>query len=166
MFFMLITRTLFFALLLGTSLASNATGEAPVTKSKNSIPKESNEFDKHFSVSYSILLDNSVNKNNTVDSVLIILDKFDHTGAGVVRKVFYPNNDNQVIIEDLPVGKYYAEIYVLGIYKKHFSSIIDTEKVIKKNKKKEVFSLDYADVYFPGSVQIPAEDLRSFTYSK
>ena len=163
---MLTIRTLLIALLLGTSMASNATGEAPATKSKNSIAKETKEFDKSFRVSYSIRLDNSVNKNNTVDSVLIILDKFDHTGAGVVKKVFYPNIDNQVIIEDLPVGKYYAEIYVLGIYKKHFSTIIDTEKTTKKNKKKEVFSLDYTDVYFPGSVQIPAEDLRSFTYSK
>ncbi len=163
---MLTIRTLFIALLLGTSIASNATGEGPLTKRRNPVSREQSEFDKYFSVSYSIQLDNSVNKNNNVDSVLIILDKFDHTGAGIVRKVFYPDADNKVIIEDLPVGKYYAEIYVLGIYKKHFSTIIDTEKIIRKNKKKEIFRLDYADVYFPGSVEIPAEDVRSFTYSK
>jgi hypothetical protein len=160
---MLTVRTLIATLLLGASLSSNATGETPSVKEKSSIP---NVAVKASTVSYSLHIDNSVNKNNTVDSVLIILDKFDHTGAGVVRKVFYPNADNQIIIEELPAGKYYAEIYVLGIYKKHFSSIIDTEKKIKKNKKKETFRLDYTDVYFPGCVIMPAEDVRSFTYSK
>lgn len=165
---MLIIRTLIAALFLGASLSAHATGETPSPKEKNSIATVATKSSATISsfVNYSFHIDNSVNKNNTVDSVLVILDKFDHTGAGIVRKVFYPNSDNHVIIEDLPVGKYYAEIYVLGIYKKHFSAIIDTDKIIKKNKKKEIFRLDYTDVYFPGSVAMPAEDLKSFTYSK
>jgi hypothetical protein len=96
--------------------------------------------------------------------VLVILDKFDHSGAGVVRKVFYPDAENQVVIEDLPAGKYYAEVYVLGLYKKHFSTIIYTEKSIKKNKVH--LRLDYKDVYTPGNAGIPAEDTIAFTYTR
>jgi hypothetical protein len=168
---MLITRTLIAALLLGVSLTSTATGETPSPKEKNSNANiaantSTVSYTSTSTVSYAFHIDNSVNKNNTVDSALVILDKFDHTGAGVVRKVFYPNTDNQVIINELPAGKYYAEIYVLGTYKKHFSTIIDTAKTGKKNKKKETYRLDYTDVYVPGRVSIPAEDLKSFTYSK
>jgi hypothetical protein len=161
---MLTIRTLITALFLGASFCSNATGETPSAKEKTVIATVAA---KASTVSYSFHLDNSINKNNMVDSVLVILDKFDHTGAGIVRKVFYPDADNHVIIDELPAGKYYAEIYVLGIYQKHFSTIIDTDKTIKKNKKKkEAFRLDYTDVYFPGCVTIPAEDVKSFTYSK
>ena len=155
------TRTLLAVLLLSASLFSYATGEMPLSKEKNTT---SSIATKSAGVNYTFHIDNKVNKNNTVDSVLVILDKFDHSGAGVVRKVFYPDATNQVVIEDLPAGKYYAEIYVLGIYKKHFSTIIYTEKTTKKNKVS--LQLDYKDVYTPGNANIPAENTAMFAYNK
>jgi hypothetical protein len=160
MFFML-TRTLLSILLLSASLFSYATGEMPLSKEKNS---SATIATKAAGVNYTFSIDNTVNKNTAVDSVLVILDKFDRSGAGIVRKVFYPDANNQVVIEDLPAGKYYAEIYVLGLYKKHFSTIIYTEKATKKNKVS--LQLDYKDVYTPGSANIPAENTAMFAYTK
>jgi hypothetical protein len=161
MFFMLIIRTLLLpALLVSASLFSYATGDTPGLKEKNTQAAVT----KTAGVNYTLHIDNTVNKNNTVDSVLIVLDKFDHTGAGIVRKVFYPDANNQVVIDNLPAGKYYAEVYVLGIYKKHFSTIIYTEKTTKKNKVN--LRLDYIDVYTPGNANIPAEETSMFAYTK
>jgi hypothetical protein len=158
---MLITRTLIAALMLGASFVSHATGETPAPKEKSNTVAVTT---KAAGFNYTLHIDNAVNKNNTVDSVLVILDKFDHSGAGVVKKVFYPDAANQVVIEDLPAGKYYAEIYVLGLYKKHFSTVIYTEKSNRKNKVH--LQLDYKDVYTPGNAHIPAEDTTAFTYTR
>ena len=154
-------RTLFITLSLGTSLISYASGETPSSKEKSNAVIN---ITKAAGVNYTFHLDNTVNKNNAVDSVLIVLDKFDHSGAGIVKKVFYPGTDNQVIIEDLPAGKYYAEVYVLGLYKKHFSTVINTEKSAKKNKTH--LRLDYQDGYTPGNANIPAENIKAFTYTR
>ncbi len=165
---MLTIRTAAIIMFLSVAMSASATNDAPASKSKNN--STSNAVNttaaaaKSVGVNYAFKLDNSINKNNKVDSVLVILDKFDRTGAGIVRKVFYPNADNQVVIDDLPAGKYYAEIYVLGIYKKHFSTVINTEKVNKKNKL--TLQMDYTDVYVPGSVTIPAEDTKNFAFGK
>jgi len=158
---MLITRTLLSASLLFASLFSSAANDTPSLKEKSTSSTVTN---KAAGFNYTFHIDNTVNKNNTVDSVLVILDKFDHSGAGIVTKMFYPNVNNQIVIEDLPAGKYYAEIYVMGLYKKHFSSIINTVKSVKKNKVK--LQLDYKDVFTPGQVNIPAEDTKLFAYNK
>ncbi len=165
---MLTIRTAAIIMFLSVAMSASATNDAPASKSKsNSTSNTVNTTAaaaKTVGVNYAFKLDNSINKNNKVDSVLVILDKFDRTGAGIVRKVFYPNADNQVVIDDLPAGKYYAEIYVLGIYKKHFSTVINTEKVNKKNKL--TLQMDYTDVYVPGNVTMPAEDTKNFSFGK
>ncbi|MEP7279292.1 MAG: hypothetical protein ABI813_11660 [Bacteroidota bacterium] len=155
---MLIIRTLFSAILVSASLFTHATDETPASKESNA------SSSKAAGIHYTFHIDNTINKNNAVDSVWIILDKFDHSGAGIVRKVFYPDANNQVVIEDLPAGKYYADIYVLGLYKKHFSTIIYSEKTARKNK--ATLRLDYKDVYVPGNAVIPAEDIAMFAYTK
>ena len=159
---MLTIRTVAVIMFLSVASASFATNHAPVPKAKNNTATAVVAA-KSTGSSYAFKINNSINNNNQVDSVLVILDKYDHTGAGIVRKVFYPNAENKVIIDELPSGKYYADFYVLGIYKKHFSTVINTEKITKKNKL--VLSLDYTDVYVPGNVNIPAENPKKFSYS-
>ena len=66
-----------------------------------------------------ILLQNAYDKLSKIDSVFIIFDRYDLRGAGVVKKVFYPDTDNQIRIS-LPKGKYYMNIYCLGIYNKEW----------------------------------------------
>ncbi len=154
---MLITRTLITALLVSTSLFSFAHTGIPTLKAKARTGRSSKN-----ATAYIFHFDNTVNKNNSVDSVLVILDKYDHSGAGIVRKVFHPGADNQIVIEDLPAGKYYADIYVLGMYKQHFSTVIYTAKSVKKNKID--LALDYTDAYVPGNTGMPAENPAMFTY--
>ena len=165
----MLNRTLPSILLLFASFCLHAADEVPSSKNKGNETPASSEASntsarKSKGVSYTFHIDNKINQNNSVDSVLVILDKFDLSGAGIVKRVYYPDAENHIVIEDLPVGKYYAEVYVLGLYKKHYSSVIRTVKSSKKNKAK--IHLDYNDAYTPGSANIPAENVRLFSFNK
>jgi|GEM_PF-1020821 len=162
----MLKRTLTPALLLFASLLSHAANESPASKEKNNADAVSKEASskKISGFNYTFNIDNKVNKNNSIDSVLVILDKFDHSGAGIVKKIYYPDANNQIVIEGLPTGRYYADVYVLGLYKKHFSSVIRTVKSSRKNKAR--LQLDYADAYHPGNASIPEENIRLFAYNK
>jgi hypothetical protein len=83
--------------------------------------------------SVTISLQNASDKLSKIDSVFIILDRYDLRGAGVVKQVFYPDKDNRIKIS-LPKGKYYMSIYCLGIYNKvAFDRIVSAKP--KKNHK-------------------------------
>jgi len=103
-------------------------------------------------------LDNSKNDNKPVETAYIILDKYDLTGAGFIKEKFYVSN-NIILLENLPLGKYYADIYTQGYYKKHFVKII---KVTKKGRS-YAFKLEETGFYNPYTVVIPKE---SNDYSK
>jgi hypothetical protein len=82
-----------------------------------------------------ITLQNSSDKLSKIDSVFVIFDRFDLRGAGVVKQVFYPDIDNQIHIS-LPKGKYYVNIFCLGIYNKEgFDRIVSA----KPNKNHKIF---------------------------
>ncbi|HTL10255.1 MAG TPA: hypothetical protein VL307_18405, partial [Chitinophagaceae bacterium] len=68
------------------------------------------------------------------------------------------------LLEDLPAGKYYAEVYVLGLYKKHFSQVIRANKSVKHNRLR--LQMDYSDVYIPGKLQLPPENIALFVYTR
>jgi hypothetical protein len=99
-----------------------------------------------------IKLNNSENNNKPVDSAYIILDRFDLTGAGVVREKYFLI-DNNILLENLPVGKYYADIYINGLYSEHFSRII---KVTPKGKI-YAFKLSEVGFYNANTSLIPKE---------
>ena len=71
------------------------------------------------SVSVTIFLKN---KKVSVDSVFVIFDRYDLTGAGIVRKVFYPDR-NQIVIEKVPRGKYYVDVYCIGVDHQNFTQV-------------------------------------------
>jgi len=102
--------------------------------------------------SVTIQLDNSKNENKPVEAAYIILDRYDLTGAGVVKEKF-DVNDNKISLENLPVGKYYADIYTKGAYTQHFSKVI---RVTKKGKF-YTFKLDDIEFYNPEEIVIPQE---------
>lgn len=58
------------------------------------------------------------------DSVLIIFDRFDLTGAGVIYKVFYENEKNCITIPDIPKGKYYVTVQCLGVHRDRFETVV------------------------------------------
>lgn len=82
-----------------------------------------------------ITLQNASDKLSKIDSVFVIFDRFDLRGAGVIKQIFYPDIDNQIRVS-LPKGKYYINIYCLGIYNKEgFDRIVST----KPNKNHKIF---------------------------
>src|SRR5450755_3009953 len=96
-----------------------------------------------------ITLQNSSDKLSKIDSVFVIFDRFDLRGAGVVKQVFYPDIDNQIHVS-LPKGKYYINIYCLGIYNKEgFDRIVSAKpnkdhKILLRLQESALFELGLA----------------------
>ena len=101
-----------------------------------------------------ITLQNTSDKLSKIDSVFLIFDRYDLRGAGVIKKVFYPDIDNKIQVS-LPMGKYYINIYCLGIYNKEaFDRIVST----KPNKNRNIFlRLQASALFKQGRAQMPAD---------
>ncbi|HET6999969.1 MAG TPA: hypothetical protein VFI33_01615 [Puia sp.] len=101
-----------------------------------------------------ISLQNAADKLSKIDSVFIICDRYDLRGAGVIKQVFYPDFDNRIKI-CLPKGKYYMNIYCLGIYNKvAFDRIVSA----KPNKNRKVFlRLQQSALFQLGLARFPDE---------
>jgi hypothetical protein len=99
-----------------------------------------------------ISLQNASDKLSKIDSVFIIFDRYDLRGAGVIKQLFYPDKDNRIKIS-LPKGKYYMNIYCLGIYNKvAFDRIVSA----KPNKNRKVFlRLQQSALFQLGLANIP-----------
>jgi hypothetical protein len=100
------------------------------------------------SVSVTILLKN---KKISVDSVFIIFDRYDLTGAGIIRKVFYPSH-NQIVIEKVPRGKYYVDVYCIGVDHQNFTRI---STVGRRRSNRVTVPLKTFETYIPGTAIIP-----------
>jgi hypothetical protein len=86
-------------------------------------------------------------KNPRVDSVLVIFDRYDHTGAGIVRRIYYPT-DNQFTIPKVPEGRYYISIYCLGFYRDVFNDLMFVNKRHSNNLR---YKLTQSEEYVPGT---------------
>lgn len=100
------------------------------------------------SVDVTILLKN---KKINVDSVYVIFDRYDLTGAGVVKKVFYPS-DNRIVIENVPKGKYYVDVYCIGIDHQNISRV---SRVGKRRSNKLSVPFKTFEPHIPGTAVIP-----------
>jgi hypothetical protein len=101
-----------------------------------------------------ITLQNASDKLSKIDSVYVIFDRFDLRGAGVIKKVFYPDIDNKIRVI-LPKGKYYISIYCLGIYNKES---FDRVASAKSNKNYNIFlRLQASALYKQGGARIPGD---------
>jgi hypothetical protein len=87
------------------------------------------------------------------DSVLIIFDRCNHTGAGVVYKVFSADNDRNITIEGIPAGKYYVTIQGLGIHRDRTETVVTVKA--QKNHQMSI-SLDEAEEFSKDNVIIPS----------
>jgi hypothetical protein len=74
------------------------------------------------------------------DSVLVIFDRYDRTGAGIVMKVFKADLDNGITIPEVPTGKYFVTIQCLGLHRDRME-----KKVIVKCKKNQKVNLALED---------------------
>lgn len=92
------------------------------------------------------------NKDVVVDSVYIIFDRYDLTGAGVIKKIFYPS-DNKVVIEKVPKGKYFVDVYCIGIDHQNYTRV---STIGKRRTNKVTFPLRNFETYIPGTAIIPS----------
>lgn len=101
-----------------------------------------------------IMLQNAADKLSKIDSVYVIFDRYDLRGAGVVKKVCYPDLENKIQVV-LPKGKYYLNIYCLGIYNKAgFDRIVSA----KPNKNKKIFlRLQQSALFQLGLARLPLD---------
>ena len=86
------------------------------------------------------------------DSVLVIFDKFDHTGAGVIYQVFAADNQNGINISEIPAGKYYVTIQCMGLHHDRMEKTITIKK--QKNEKVHI-DLEASEVFSKDNVKIP-----------
>lgn len=105
------------------------------------------------SATVTIQLNSVFNKKIDIDSVFVIFDRHDLSGAGVIKQVFYPV-DNKVVIDNVPKGKYYVEVYSLGVYEQSFNEITT---VSKRKSNKLRFRFNASEEYVPGAAVIPSE---------
>jgi hypothetical protein len=120
------------------------------------------------SASVIITFNNQSNQDKPLDSVLVIFDKCDLSGAGIVRQVFYPVGNRIAVV--IPKGRYFVDVYCLqGPQKEHFGTILHTRG---KRNNKLLFKLRETAFFTPGMVSFPEERIdfanlsitRSFTY--
>jgi hypothetical protein len=87
------------------------------------------------------------------DSMLITFDRYDHTGAGIIRQVFAANNDECLTIEAIPPGKYYVTIQCIGLHRDQVEKII----TIRSNRSENLhINLSESAAFSKNDVVIPA----------
>lgn len=98
-------------------------------------------------------LNNSTDAAVQKDSVLIIFDRCDHTGAGVIYQVFYQDMDHTITIPAVPAGKYYVTMQYMGMHHDRFEKIVH----VKSQKSETVkINLQDSEEFSKDKVIIPA----------
>jgi hypothetical protein len=86
------------------------------------------------------------------DSVLVIYDRYDRSGAGVIRKVFYPGKKQSILVDEIPAGKYFVTIQCLGKHHDRFEKVLR----IKSGKTSTIpVNLSLCEEYSKEKVVIP-----------
>jgi hypothetical protein len=89
----------------------------------------------------------------TSDSVLVIFDRYDRTGAGIVYQVFATDSTEGITIPAIPAGKYYVTIQCKGVNRDRIEKLV----TIKARKHEKVrVELTAAEVFSKDGVVIPA----------
>ena len=87
------------------------------------------------------------------DSILIIFDRYDHTGAGVIHQVFTAENDETLTIDTIPAGKYYVMIRCVGLHRDQVEKVI----TIRAHRSQTMrINLTPSEAYSKNDVIIPA----------
>ncbi|HYJ38176.1 MAG TPA: hypothetical protein VEV87_06145 [Chitinophagaceae bacterium] len=115
-------------------------------------------------MSLTIHLNNRANSQAQVDSVYLIFDRWDLTGAGLVKKIYYPEK-NTIKLEKLPKGRYYIEVICLGTYPGRFNKEIMAHP---RASSRFSFRLKRQEYYSVGNAFIPPQkvDFSKLTVTK
>ena len=136
-------------LLCGLAAVAGNGGTNAQAKTKASATKVSTKGSLKMKFSNIATADSTTQK----DSVLIIFDRCDRTGAGVVYQVFYADDDQNITIPEVPAGKYFVTIQCLGLHHDRMEKVI----TIKSQKDEQVkISLTAVEEFSKDKVVIPA----------
>ncbi len=87
------------------------------------------------------------------DSVLIIFDRCNHTGAGVIYKIFSADDDKNIFIDGVPEGKYFVTIQGLGIHRDRMEKVVTVKA--QKNHQMTI-NLEDSEEFIKDRVVIPS----------
>ena len=94
----------------------------------------------------------NINAQDHADSVLVIFDRFDHTGAGVIYQVYAADQQNGIDISAIPAGKYFVTIQCMGLHHDR----VETKITIKKQKNEKIsIALSASELFSRDNVVIP-----------
>ena len=96
------------------------------------------------------------------DSVLIIFDRCNRTGAGVIYKVFFVDENGNIFIDGVPEGKYFVTIQGLGIHRDRRETVV----TVKSQKNREMsIKMEDSEEFSKDNVVIPSSktDLASLS---
>lgn len=120
---------------------------------ESALKANANNSSQHLKVVFT----NHAGNYNHADSVLVVLDRYDHTGAGIVKKKFYPGADHSFSINGIPEGKYYATIRCLGVHRDVVEKVV---RVIKEKDNTLRIKLDDCEEFSKAAVVIPDDQIR------
>jgi hypothetical protein len=87
------------------------------------------------------------------DSVLVIFDRFDHTGAGVVYSVYATDDEHGITLPAVPAGKYFVTIQCRGLHHDRMEMTVN----VKSHKSEQVkIKLEDAEIFTKDNVKIPS----------
>jgi hypothetical protein len=139
---------IFFFVTLIAGIAANANpGPVPGANSTNSTKALVNAGAVRFQ------FNKIVTTTEHTDSVLVIFDRFDHTGAGVIYQMYAADNAQGIDISDVPAGKYYVTIQFVGLHRDQIEKVITIKA--KKNESVRI-ALEDTEVFSKDHVVIPA----------
>ncbi len=99
----------------------------------------------------------NIKAQDHTDSVLVIFDRFDHTGAGVIYQVFAADQQNGIDISAVPAGKYYVTIQCLGLHHDR----LEKKVTIKKQKNEKIsIALSASELFTKDNVVIPVSHTK------
>jgi len=94
-----------------------------------------------------------ISSQDRTDSVLVIFDRYDHTGAGVIYQMYAADAQQGIDISGVPAGKYYVTIQCLGLHRDRMEKVITIKA--QKNAKVRI-ELDATEAFSKDKVVIPA----------
>jgi hypothetical protein len=87
------------------------------------------------------------------DSMLIIFDRYDHTGPGAVHQVFAADRDHGITIPGIAPGKYYVTVQCVGLHRDRLEKIV----TIRSQRSETVrINLTPSEMFCKKNVVIPA----------
>jgi hypothetical protein len=99
----------------------------------------------------------NIKAQDHTDSVLVIFDRFDHTGAGVIFQVFAADQQNGIDISAIPAGKYFVTIQCMGLHHDRLEKTITIKK--QKNEKVNI-ALSASELFTKDNVVIPVQHTK------